>query len=194
MINAFKFKYILFLIPIFFISANTLSNNHTNLIYAQSINNTLLTYQNSTYGITIKYPTGWSIDESGGKDDMDVDIVAFISPNQNDNAAVDLHQDKSDNDSTNIGSYLGFTTSSLKEELKDFKILESDTNSSLAGNNAYKVIYTYTSDDGNKMKDLETGTVIGSNTVYYVVYEAAENAFDKDLPVVQSMLNSLQIH
>jgi eukaryotic-like serine/threonine-protein kinase len=195
MTNAFKIKYIVYIIPIFFIFAIIFcSNNYPGLIYAQSSNNTNSTYQNSTYGITIKYPTVWKINDSGGIDDTDVDIVTFLSPDQNNNASLDVHQDKLDNASSDIGSYLRFTTSSYKDELKNFKVIESDTNSSLAGNAAYKLIYTYTNDDGTTMKDLETGTVMGNNKVYYLVYDNLESDYQKYLPTVQSMIKSLQIH
>ena len=195
MTNAFKIKYIVYIIPIFFIFVIIFcSNNYPGLIYAQSSNNTNSTYQNSTYGITIKYPTVWKINDSGGIDDTDVDIVTFLSPDQNNNAALDVHQDKLDNASSDIGSYLRFSTSSYKGELKNFNVIESDTSSSLAGNAAYKLIYTYTNDDGTTMKDLETGTVIGNNKVYYLVYDSLESDYQKYLPTVQSMISSLQIH
>jgi hypothetical protein len=200
MTNAFKIKNIVYVIPIFFIFAILFSIiGYQDLVYAQSSNNTLSTYQNSTYqnstyGITIKYPTAWSYGENGGIDDADVDIVTFFSPSQNNNATLDVHQDKLDNASNDIGSYLRFTTSSYKGELKNFNVIESDTNSSLAGNAAYKLIYTYTTDDGTKMKDFETGTLIDNNKIYYLVYDNLESDYQKDLPTVQSMIKSLQIH
>ena len=195
MTNAFKIKHIVYVIPIFFIFAILFSIiSYQDLVYAQSSNNTLSTYQNSTYGITIKYPTAWSYNENGGIDDTDVDIVTFFSPAQNNNATLDVHQDKLDNASNDIGSYLRFTISSYKGELKNFNVIESDTNSSIAGNAAYKLIYTYTNDDGTTMKDLETGTLIGNNKIYYLVYDNLESDYQKDLPTVQSMINSLQIH
>ncbi|MGN6623189.1 MAG: hypothetical protein ACTHKK_03515, partial [Candidatus Nitrosocosmicus sp.] len=84
MTNAFKIKHIVYVIPIFFVFAILFSIiGYQDLVYAQSSNNTLSTYQNSTYGITIKYPTVWSYDENGGIDDTDVDIVTFFSPNPN---------------------------------------------------------------------------------------------------------------
>ncbi|MGN6351410.1 MAG: hypothetical protein ACTHL3_08105, partial [Candidatus Nitrosocosmicus sp.] len=125
MTNAFKIKHIVYVIPIFFVFAILFSIiGYQDLVYAQSSNNTLSTYQNSTYGITIKYPTAWSYDENGGIDDTDVDIVTFFSPNPNNNATLDVHQDKLDNASNDIGSYLRFTTSSYKGELKNFNVIE----------------------------------------------------------------------
>ncbi|MGN6709415.1 MAG: hypothetical protein ACTHKF_08725, partial [Candidatus Nitrosocosmicus sp.] len=77
-----------------------------NLVYAQDTNSSLSTYQNSTYGITIKYPHNWSIIGSAGVQDTDIDIVTFLSPVQDDNVIVEVHQDKQGNSIKDIGAYL----------------------------------------------------------------------------------------
>ena len=89
MTKEFKSKYILFILPVVFIFGMTIiSNNLSNIVYALDTNTSLSTYENSTYGITIKYPHDWAIIGSAGIEDTDVDIVTFLSPNQNDNAIV----------------------------------------------------------------------------------------------------------
>jgi hypothetical protein len=193
MIEEFKSKYILFILPVVFIFGMTIiSNNLSNIVYALDTNTSLSTYENSTYGITIKYPHDWAISGSAGIEDTDVDIVTFLSPNQNDNAIVDVHQDKPDNDNSDVGSYLSSTISSYKTDLPDFKVIGSNTNSSLVGKNAYKLIYSYTTSEGFKMKDMETGTIFG-NKVYYVIYDGKESLFDKYMPIVQTMIDSFKV-
>jgi eukaryotic-like serine/threonine-protein kinase len=193
MIKEFKSKYILFIFTVVFISGMTIiSNNLSNLVYAQDANTSLSTYENSTYGITIKYPHDWAIIGSAGVEDADVDIVTFLSPNQNDNAIVDVHQDKLGNGSINIGSYLSSIISLYKTDLNDFKVIGSNTNSTMVGKNAYKLIYTYTTGDGFKMKDMEIGTMIG-NKVYYIIYDGKESLFDKYIPIVQAMIDSFKV-
>lgn len=193
MINGFKRTYILFILPVVFISGITIiSNNLPNLVYAQDTNTSLSSYENSTYGITVKYPHNWSIIGSAGIEDNDADIVTFLSPTQNDNAVVDIHQDKPTNGNSNIGTYLSSTISLYKNNLQDVKVIGSNTNSSLAGNKAYKLIYTYTTSDGFKMKDMEIGTIIG-NKAYYIVYDGKESLFDNYLPIVQNMIDSFKV-
>jgi eukaryotic-like serine/threonine-protein kinase len=193
MIEEFKSKYILFIFLGVFLSGMTIiSNNLSNLVYALDTNTSLSTYENSTYGITIKYPHNWVIIGSAGIEDTDVDIVTFISPNQSDNAIVDVHQDKLDNGNSDIGAYLSSIISSYKTDLHDFKVIGSNTNSSLVGKNAYKLIYTYTTGDGFKMKDMEIGTII-ENKVYYIVYDGKESLFDKYIPIVQTMIDSFKV-
>ncbi len=193
MINGFKRKYILFILSVVFISGLTIvSNNLPNLVYAQDTNTSLSSYENSTYGITVKYPHNWSIIGSAGIEDNDADIVTFLSPTQNDNAVVDIHQDKPANGNSDIGTYLSSTISLYKNNLQDVKVIGSNTNSSLAGNKAYKLIYTYTTSDGFRMKDMEIGTIIG-NKAYYMVYDGKESLFDNYLPIVQNMIDSFKV-
>ena len=197
MIKGFKSKYyLLFIIPsafLFYIIAIILNCPH-NLIYAQSSNNnSLSTYQNSTYGITIKYPPDWNVVESSAIKGTDIDIATFISPNQIDNAIVDIYKDKKDIIDKDTSTYLNSTISLYKNDLKDFKIIESSTNNLLAGSNvAYKLIYTYTTGDGFKMKDFETGAII-ENKKYRIVYDGKESVFDSYLPLVQDMINTFKI-
>jgi hypothetical protein len=71
MIKGFKRNYILFIIPLFFIFGliTVVSNNLSTITFAQgaNTNSSFLTYENSTYSITIKYPHNWSIIGSAEK-------------------------------------------------------------------------------------------------------------------------------
>ena len=196
MIKGFKRNYILFIFPLFFIFGIMafISNNILNIAFAQSTNtnSTYLTYENSTYGITIKYPHNWSIIGSAGIEDNDVNIVAFLSPNQTDNALVEVHQDKLGNGNTDIAAYLSSVISSYKNALHDFKVIESNTNSLIAGNKAYKLTFAYTTGDGFKMKDMESGTIIGDR-VYYINYDGKESVFDNYMPILKSMIDSFKV-
>ena len=196
MIKGFKRNYILFIIPLFFIFGimTVMSNNLSIITFAQvtNTNNSLSTYENSTYGITIKYPHNWSIIGSAGIEDTDVDIVTFLSPNQTDNAIVDVHQDKLGNGNRDIAGYLSSAILLYKNDLHDFKVIESNTNSLLAGNKAYKLIYAYTTGDGFKMKDMEIGTIIGDR-VYYIIYDGKESLFDNYMPILKTMIDSFKV-
>jgi hypothetical protein len=189
--NGIKTKYIAISISTFLIFiVGFLSINLLSITFAQTTTNTLSIYKNSTYGVTIKYPNEWSIDETGGIDDNDTNIVTFSSPNQNDHATVEIHQDKPDEENSDISSYLTSETPSYND-LDDFKVIESNTNSLLAGNNAYKLIYTYT-DGGTTYKDMEIGTIVGDKA-FYIAYDVEESTFDSYLPIVQTMIDSFEV-
>ena len=195
MIKGFKRNYILFIIPFFFIFGiiTVVSNNLSTITFAQgaNTNSSFLTYENSTYSITIKYPHNWSIIGSAGKEDTDVDVVTFLSPNQTDNAIVDVHQDKLGNGNKDIAAYLNSAISLYKNDLHDFNVIESDTNSLLAGIKAYKLIYAYTTGDGFKMKDMEIGSIL-DDKVYYIIYDGKESLFDNYMPIVKPMIDSFK--
>jgi hypothetical protein len=195
MIIRFK-RSLLFIVPLFFIFGIIIvvSNNLSTVAFAQgtNTNSSFLTYENSTYGITIKYPHNWSIIGSGGIQDTDVSIVTLLSPNQTDSAIVEVHHDKLGNGNKDIASYLSSAISSYKSALHDFKVIESNTNSLLGGSKAYNLVFAYTTGDGFKMKDMEMGSVVGDN-VNYIVYDGKESVFDNYMPIVKSMIDSFKV-
>jgi hypothetical protein len=75
--------------------------------------------------------------------------------------------------------------------LIDFKVIESNTNSTLAGKPAYKLVYTDV-EDGINYKSMEIGTIAGDR-LYYVKYLVEEEQYPDYLPTVQKMVDSLKI-
>ena len=121
-----------------------------------------------------------------------MDIVTFSSPNQTDNAILDVHQDIQDDSSNNVTAFLGSELLFYKNNFRDFQVDDSIVNSLLTGNNAYKMNYTYTDNDGSKIKALEFGPKIGDK-VYYINFNSKKTIFDKYLPIVQAMINSFKV-
>jgi serine/threonine-protein kinase len=151
-----------------------------------------LPYENSTYGIKLQYPSSWDKQENGTRQDTETDLVTFYPPSTNSNASLDMSiDDISDEKGTALAQYASNGISDLKQSLKNFKLVGSSTNSVLAGLPAYNSTYTYV--DGNVvLKDMEIGAIKGNN-VYIVTYEAGLNEYNKYLPVIQKVIDSLQI-
>jgi len=152
-----------------------------------------LTYENSTYGIKIQYPSNWNEEQNGTKQDTETDIVTFNPPASNSNASLDITiDDISDEKGISLAQYAGDSLIDLKQSLKNFKLVGSTTTGNvLSGLPAYKSVYT--SVDGNTMlKDMETG-VIKDDKAYILTYEAGTNEYDKYLPIIQQLINSFQI-
>jgi hypothetical protein len=170
--------------------------NSSNLTNANLTSDTL-TYQNSSYGITMQYPANWTKDEEDSDpNDNITNIVTFVSPLEN----------TADNYSENLGIGLEFlvhnTTldeyaSSLitdyNNTITDFNLIELNTNITLGGGNnpAYGLLYT-DREDGTNYKTMEIGTIIGDR-VFFIEYNAEENKYSNYLPTIQKMINSLQI-
>jgi len=164
---------------------------HKQIAFAQQTTN-LLTYENSSYGIKIQYPSTWEKQENGTKQGSVIDAVTFLPPTTNSNASLDVSiDDISDEKGITLSQYANNGIGDLKQSLKDFKLISSNTNSVLAGLSTYKLIYTHT-DENTTFKDLEVGVMKGAK-VYVLVYEAGLNEYDKYLPTIQQLINTFQI-
>ena len=155
-------------------------------------------YQNPNYGIQIEHPSGWRIDEGDVfADDYVTDIVSFIAPIRSDTEAyapsLSISIDNlPPNLNENLNQYLNRITKDYDDILKEFEVIESDTNSIiLAGKPAYKLVST-DEEDGIDYKSMEIGTIIGDK-VYFIKYGAEEEQYSDYLPTIQKMISSFQL-
>jgi len=163
---------------------------HTAL--AQTVSK-LVTYQNSSYGIQIQYPSDWDKQENGTRQDTQTDVVTFYPPAENTNASFDVAiDDISDEKGITLSQYSSDDIASSKQSVKDFKLVESSTNGVfLAGLPAYKIVSTST-DQATSLKTMEIGT-IKDEKVYIITYEAGASEYDKYLPTILGMISSFTI-
>jgi hypothetical protein len=166
--------------------------NNTNLT------NSILTYQNSSYGITIQYPANWAKDEEDSDpNDTVTNIVAF-------NPAVEstadtyppilaISMERLTDQNMTLDEFANSSITDYNKTLTDFNPIELNTNITLAGGNnpAYGLIYT-DREDGTNYKTMEIGTIIGDR-IYYIEYIAEEKQYSNYLPTIQMMINSLRI-
>jgi hypothetical protein len=136
----------------------------------------------STKGFSIKYPSDWTkeANQSGALD------VLFVLPTNN--AAENLNVqviNTTDTLSNRTANILGQV-----QDLPDFSRIEAG-NATLAGNPAYKVVYTATI-DGNKFKLTQIWTVKNGKE-YFITYKAAPNNYDQYAGTAQQMIDSFQI-
>jgi S1-C subfamily serine protease len=160
----------------------------------------ILTYQNSAFGIRIQYPANWTKDEQDfDPNDGVTDIVVFSSPLENrldrysENLGISM--DRLSNQDMTLEEYITSLITDYNETLTDFNLIESNTSTTLGGedNNrpAYRLLYTDKEDDAN-YKTMEIGTIIGDR-VFFINYVAEEEKYSNYLPNIQMMINSLQI-
>jgi hypothetical protein len=157
----------------------------------------MLTYENSTYGILMQYPSNWQKEEnvSSGSDNnsMLVDVVKFISPTKN---ASDTSSESFDLKIDNISDLQPITlakyaNNSIEDLRKDFDIIKLDRNASLSNNPAYKLVYTGV-EEGVNLQAILILTIKGENA-YIISYNAEPTKFSYYLPTLQKMINSFQI-
>jgi hypothetical protein len=167
------------------------SNNSANL--------TFNTFENSTYGIKMIFPSNWNKEQNLGEGGSNygklVDIVRFSPPFENNNSDkssenLDIKVDNiSDIQPVTLGKY---TNDSIEDLGKDFKIIWFDENATISGGiPAYELEYTGIEQDVNlnamivfTMKD---------DKAYIISYMAEPSRYSSDLPNVQKMINSIEL-
>lgn len=159
--------------------------------------NKMLTYENSTYGIQMQYPSNWHKEEnvSIGSDNNStlVDVVKFNSPSKNISdtfsESLDIKVDNiSDIKPITLAQYANDTINDLGQ---DFKIVESDTNATIADNPAYKLVYTGV-EEGVDLQAMLILTIKGDKA-YIISFIAEPIKFSFYLPTLLNMTNSFQI-
>jgi eukaryotic-like serine/threonine-protein kinase len=147
-----------------------------------------LTYENSTNDIKLQYPSSWDKDLNVSSPD----VVTFYPSAVNSNASLTVSVDDiSDEKGIPLAQYASESMEPIKHESKDFKLLGSTTNNTLAGLPAYKSMYSYAGDN-TKVQGMQIGAIKGDK-VYIFTYEAGPNEYDKYLPIVQQLIKSFQI-
>jgi S1-C subfamily serine protease len=156
----------------------------------------ILTYENTSYGIRIQYPANWTKDEQDfDPSDGITDIVSFSSPFENRldiySENLGIHLESLTDQNMTLEEYANLLITRYNETLADFNLIESNTSTTLGGNPAYSLIYTDKEDDTN-YKSMEIGTII-EDRVYFIDYIAEEDNYSHYLPIIQMMINSLEI-
>jgi tetratricopeptide (TPR) repeat protein len=152
------------------------------------------TYVNSTYGIRVYYPSDWTIQVSKPSGTL-INIATFVSPtgpNSNPTADIAIYIDRLHNSTTNLNNYAQYSLDGYKNFFSAFKLLKLNTHSTLDGHSAYALVGIYQDSSFGLQKLMEVGTIIG-NKAYYVQYIADAPRYSDYLPVLQNMINSLQI-
>ena len=154
-----------------------------------SINiNKFLTYQDSTLGIKIDYPAGWTHELHAGS------IVTFLASLESDSntypagLGIKIQHLKSKNISLN--NITKIQIKNLTQNHPDFKLIES-TESKIGGNSAHKVVFTATDYKKNERQAMQIWTLKGDKA-YLITYKAEPGKYAKYLPIIQKMLDSFQ--
>jgi eukaryotic-like serine/threonine-protein kinase len=162
-------------------------------------NNNLVAYENNAHGIKILYPAGWQKTEQLSANRF---WVNFMSPFNNNNASAfpatvsvsveGLNQNIS-NDATT--QYVTGVLASVKRSLPDFQIIESSPKVTIAGNSAYKIVYTFLSQDPAVQAHFQSMNIwtVKDKKAYSVSYTELKPLYATYLPTVQKMIDSLEI-
>jgi len=186
----------LFLIVVLAISAITFEYSplqHT-IIQQEALaqpDSSFLTYDNPAHGIKMRYPADWTVSTNGLQSYSD--IVGFFSPLQNLTdvlpAQVALSV-MSYSANVSLDEYTNMTLTEIEQQ--GLEVAESNA-FTLAGNPGYRIIFSPPPQTVPvSLNVLQVWTVI-NDKVYLLAYTAEGSEFQNNLPLVQQMLDSLQV-
>jgi hypothetical protein len=160
-------------------------------------NNNLVTYENVVHGIKILYPAGWQKTEQMSANRF---WVNFVSPFNSNNASAFPATVSVSVESLNISTnatthYVTGVLASVKKSLPDFQIIESSPKSSIAGESAYKIVYTFLSLDPAVQAHFQSMNIwtVKDKKAYSFSYTELKPLYAAYLPIVQKMIDSLEI-
>jgi hypothetical protein len=176
---------------------------HSALAEDTTTKQSLLTYENSTYGVSIKYPFNWGV-QSGinTPDDTTIDVADLSPPISSDpnavaNFAISI-ENLQPSDTRSLDLDLRNAINGYRFNATNFHIdLATVTDTQLAGRPAYVLVFSDTF-KGYPMKTLVMGTFgdkhgDDNGRAYYVQYTAEASRYDQLLPVVHQMINSFEL-
>ena len=170
--------------------SNLSNNNDSNISF--------LTYENPIYGISIEYPSAWTYQEPEEESSANTTIFSIvdISPpiSEDPDVATNFQMGIENLQSPiSLDQYARTVINSYRGNL-NFSLISVDLNSTLSGRPAYQIIFTDVTEDGIERKSIERGTVDEvNNRVYYVAFNTETSMYEKFLPIVQTMMNSLKL-
>jgi serine/threonine protein kinase len=149
-----------------------------------------VSYDNTAQGIKMKYPDNW--DKQEAPNAITKEVVEFISPKESD--ADRFRERLIVTVEPTIDKTLDEYTKLSKQEIinldKNAKI-DEEGESTLAGNNGYRVIYI-TKEGDRELKKLDVWTMKNDNA-YLITYVAEAGKYKQFLPVVEKMIKSLEV-
>ncbi len=147
-------------------------------------------YDNPSYGIKIKYPETWSVQNL--ENPVTGEVVTFLSPKES--QANKLQEKLTIKVLENFSGTLDQSTDLFKTEIKNrllsAKIIDQ-ASTILANKAANQLVYTG-KNEGNSLKNLQVWT-LKSDRVYIITYTAAIDDYDKFMQTAQEMIKSFEI-
>lgn len=159
---------------------------------AQPAASSFLTYENPVYGIKMQYPANWTVSTTGLQ--SYTDIVGFYSPLQNLTDLLPAQVSLSTmtySQNVSLDEYTNMTLTTIGQQR--LEVNESDA-ITLAGNPGHRIIFSPPPPQTSQINFsvMQVWTAI-YDKIYLLSYNAERSEFQNNLPIVEHMLNSLQV-
>lgn len=147
----------------------------------------LVTFEDRGLGLMIKYPSNWERSKIGQ------DQVTFIAPRESESpsfpAGLGIKSHNVSSADSTLDSMAKEIVTDLEQDTQDFTLLSSGQ-SKLNSFNAYEISFSATDDNDAKRTAMQI-VVKPENLVYVITYKAYPEKYESYLPIIQSMLDSL---
>ncbi|MBR8840963.1 MAG: protein kinase [Stigonema ocellatum SAG 48.90 = DSM 106950] len=156
------------------------------------LSNTLTykSYDNPSYGIKIKYPETWSIQNL--QNPVTGEVVTFLSPKQSqankfqENLTIKVLE----NYSGTLAQSTDLFKTEINKQMSDAKIIEQG--STILAKQAANQLVCTGKNKGKSLKNLQVWTFKGDR-VYIITYTAAIDDYDKFMQIAEGMIKSFEI-
>jgi hypothetical protein len=149
------------------------------------------TYSNSTFGISIQYPSNWLPNAN-----LTSGTITFTAPTKSflDRAVTQARilLLPLDNSSTSIADVVNNRILKSRMTLQDFHIVQRDNTTTLSGNPAQKIVYTWTDPIYGPTKSTIIST-IKNRIMYNIGLGVSPQSYSSYLPILNKMIDSLFI-
>jgi hypothetical protein len=168
-------------------------------------------YENSDFGISLKYPSNFLIDESNSNEKLQQ--ISFFPPantsmtqeqpilwmgvfiqelNPLSNNASSSSSSPNAKSNLDIETYADSLANSIQQGNKDITIIEKSTNTLLSGHPAYKLV-TQSYYNNSALIDVQIGTIF-NNKHYSINYMTTLSNYFNSLPVASTIIQSFDIN
>jgi hypothetical protein len=181
---------------------SVLPSNETSITVKNRTSLNYLTYDNRVYGIKIQYPDSWTVRSYTYNKAGNNTVVGFFSPSKTASQLGNIsgvsgqfvpYMDIFIFDSKNMSLDNIVKGRLSKIQNYTYFLVDESKPVTLNGNqDAYRLIYSASTGGDELFKKLQVYTVFGGK-VYLISFTSQEALFSNFLPVVQKMINSLEI-
>ena len=181
------------------VAASSITSRPSNAQPTTITTTNFLTYQNSTYGIKIQYPSDWLYKEGIASNSSVQTIVTFTSPNLVTAAPIGIGKSlvaftvavqSLPFHNLSLNTYTNLNVNTLRQSEPGFQLLMSNDTTLAGGNNpAHKITYTV----ATGMKTMAAYTIKGDKTFILEYITGSEATYSSYLPIAQKMLDSFQV-
>lgn len=153
-----------------------------------------LTYENPVAGISLEYPSDWTLVERGIGDDPTF-VVGFVSPPQGaddqfaESFAINMETLPED---VTLQEYTEIFNQTVRTIFPDAEIIMSSEDITLSGEPAQSATYTATLEDGTSGQITQVWTVTGGKA-YVLTYRAESDEYQTFTEIVDRMMGSFRI-